>query len=174
MRESFAGAWLWVALFGCLAAVVFSMAFAWSRMRQRGRPAYVPPLPMTCPNCRRAFPMGTQFCPVDASRLLPNLGVGGQARAPYAGGKCPRCRRAFEAGMRFCPMDAEELVPLHQWRSEGGLAGGRTGESSGVQVEAFADHLIAGTGKICPICAAKYDLEAGYCGRDASELVPIN
>jgi hypothetical protein len=72
-------------------------------------------------------------------------------------------------------MDAEELVPLSQWRSEGSVGGGaRAGESGSVQVEAFADHLIAGTGKICPVCAAKYDLEAGYCGRDASELVPIN
>ena len=63
------------------------------------------------PACRRGFAAGTQFCPVDASRLQPppRRGLGAPARPRR---KCPRCRRAFEAGMRFCPMDAEELVPL--------------------------------------------------------------
>jgi hypothetical protein len=169
MREFLAGAWLWVALFGCLAAVTFSVALAWMRLRERQRPrAFLPMMPMVCPSCHRAFPAGTQYCPIDATRLYAGASaVGTAGRTPPSGGKCPRCRRAFEAGMRFCPMDAEELVPLGQWQSA------HHGES-GVTLESFADHLIAGSGKICPICAAKYDLEAGYCGRDASELVTIN
>ena len=72
--------------------------------------------------------------------------------------------------MRFCPMDAEELVPLPLWHASHG-GGGAEGS---LHVETFADHLVGGSGKICPVCASKYDLEAGYCGRDASELVTVN
>jgi predicted amidophosphoribosyltransferase len=125
------------------------------------RSAVAPPA-LTCPTCRRGFPPGMRFCPLDATRLTPPAeGATGQ-RAH--GGKCPRCRRAFEAGVRYCPMDAEELLPLGQAQSEPGAPPEHT----------FADHLLAGDGKICPVCASKYDLEAGYCGRDASELVTVN
>jgi hypothetical protein len=52
--------------------------------------------------------------------------------------------------------------------------GGEGTSASNVHAEAFADHQVVGTGKICPVCATKYDLAAGYCGRDASELVTVN
>ncbi len=96
--------------------------------------------------------------------MPPAEGASGQ-RAH--GGKCPRCRRAFEAGVRYCPMDAEELVPLGQWAAT-------HAEPGHPPEHTFADHLLAGDGKICPVCASKYDLEAGFCGRDASELVTVN
>lgn len=122
------------------------------------------PLPMLCTSCRRAFPAGITFCPVDATRLTAV--VEGALAQPGRGGRCPRCRRSFEAGVRFCPMDGEELVPLQLWQA--------THPEGGVSVEPSSDHLIGGDGKICPVCAARYDLAAGFCGRDAAELVTIN
>jgi uncharacterized protein YbaR (Trm112 family) len=155
------GAWLLVGGLFALASLAVTVIF-FLRARRAGEvPRHA--LPMVCPSCRRAFPVGTQYCPVDASRLA--MAVEGASAWAGHGVKCPRCRRAFEAGMRFCPMDAEELVPLPVWHAQ---------HAEGPQVEHFADHLVGGTGKICPVCAAKYDHDAGFCGRDASELVPIN
>jgi predicted amidophosphoribosyltransferase len=161
----FSSAWIWGGLFVLVLAVTVRLARAW--LRQRAPRAVVRPQqpPMVCPSCRRSFAAGTQFCPADATKLVAAQ-EGGQSYAEGRGGKCPRCRRAFEGGVRFCPMDAEELVPIGVWQA--------THAEGGVHMEAFADHLVGGTGKICPVCASKYDLEAGYCGRDASELVTIN
>ena len=161
-------AWLWALAFVVVmvatVCLVWAVFFAPSRRRRvRGSEQ---PLPLKCPTCRRAFPQGTQYCPIDAARLQPNV-EGAAGVPPGRGGKCPRCRRVFEVGMRFCPMDAEELVPLTAFQSHG--EGG-----AGLHAETFADHLVLGTGKICPVCASKYDLAAGYCGRDASELVTVN
>ncbi|HZS36841.1 MAG TPA: hypothetical protein VFF06_08445 [Polyangia bacterium] len=160
-------AWLGWSMLALAAALAALGLYAWLRRRAQRVPVAARPtaaLPMTCPSCRRSYPLGTSFCPADASRLQPAQegGAAGAAR----GGKCPRCRRAFEAGMRFCPMDAEELVPLTLWQA--------SHAEGGVHVESYADHLIGGQGKICPVCAGKYDLEAVFCGRDASELVTVN
>jgi len=118
---------------------------------------------MICPACRRAYPVGTLYCPSDATRLV--AAAEGAGAGAGRGGRCPRCRRTFvgdaAGGMRFCPMDAEELVPLSVWQR------GENDPSS-------ADHLVGGQGKICPVCAGHYDLEALFCGRDASELVTVN
>jgi predicted amidophosphoribosyltransferase len=94
------------------------------------------------------------------------------------GGKCPRCRRVYDAGTRFCAVDAEELVPLPLWQASHADAGGvhvdeaDAGAAAGART-ASAVHF-HGEGKICPVCAAKYDLEASFCGRDGSELVTVN
>lgn len=159
--------WAGWALLGTAFLLAATGTFALLRHRgSRAARTRVAPSPMTCPTCRRGYAAGAQYCPVDATRLVESA-EGGAARAAAArGGKCPRCRRAFEAGMRFCPMDAEELVPLTMWQA--------THAEGGVHVESYADHLIGGQGKICPVCAGKYDLEAVFCGRDASELVTVN
>jgi hypothetical protein len=108
--------------------------------------------PMVCPSCQREFPPGTSYCPSDARKLVA---AGAETRSSL---HCPRCRRAFDGGTRFCPFDAEELVPQSQW----------TGHD-------HHDHDGDGTvGKICPVCAAKYGLEAVFCGRDGSELMTVN
>ena len=44
----------------------------------------------------------------------------------------------------------------------------------GAEREADHDHLVGGEGKICPVCASRYALEAQVCGRDGSELVTVN
>jgi hypothetical protein len=128
-------------------------------------------LPLTCPACRRSYPTGTIFCPIDASRVVASRD--GAVAERGAGGKCPRCRRVYDGATRFCAVDAEELVPLPLWpatHAEGGLHVD-TEEAAAARAGAVHFH---GEGKICPVCAAKYDLEASFCGRDGSELVTVN
>jgi hypothetical protein len=160
---------VWAGAF--VVVLIATIAIVWAFLRRRSVPVRTMrgAFPLQCPTCRRAFPAGTQFCPIDAARLLPNF-EGAAGPPPGRGGKCPRCRRAFEVGVRFCPMDAEELVPLSSWQA----LNAEGGPSQAIQTEAFADYLVGGNGKICPVCASKYDLAAGYCGRDASELVTVN
>jgi RNA polymerase subunit RPABC4/transcription elongation factor Spt4 len=150
-----ANAW---ALLGLLVAILGVSGWglwAWLRHRRAAQQSSG----LSCPSCHRSYPGGTAFCSVDGVRLV----AGGQT--PQArGGRCPRCQRNFPAGIRFCPVDAEELQPLADWR----------GDVDGLAVEADHDHLMAGDGKICPLCASHYALEAQVCGRDGSELVTIN
>jgi len=147
-----------VVLFGAVALIV---------QRTRRRSARVPVVrvaarasagPMTCPSCLREFPHGLVFCPMDARKLVHGEEVG-ERRAP--GVRCPRCRRAFEAGTRFCPLDAEELLPQAVWDATHAPE---------------HDHDLHGVdgGKICPVCASKYALDASFCGKDGSELVTVN
>jgi RNA polymerase subunit RPABC4/transcription elongation factor Spt4 len=151
-----ANAW---ALLGLLIAILAVSGWGlWSWLRhRRGGSAARDGSPLSCPTCRRGYPSGTVFCSVDGARLV--------GQTPSArGGKCPRCQRAFQAGIRFCPADGEELQPAADWR----------GEVESVAIEADHDHLVLGDGKICPVCASHYALEAQVCGRDGSELVTIN
>ncbi len=165
------GRWRIGALFAlALLAGGFGLAIFFRRRRRAKEGAAAASdaaLPMSCPSCHRQFPLGARFCPLDATRLQHGQASGLGDR----GGICPRCRRMF-AGMRFCPMDAEELVP-----SAHAAAHGAQLSASGLgAAQSISEHLaVAGpAGKICPLCASKYDLAAGYCGRDAAELVPIN
>jgi hypothetical protein len=130
-------------------------------------------LPLKCPRCGRAFPVGLRFCPADAARLVVATegASSGGATGVTSGGRCPRCARTFEAGVRYCPMDAEELVALRRGLAAGGEPDDGADDVDGGEA---ADHLLAGDGKICPECATRYDAEACYCGRDAAELVSLN
>ena len=165
--------WLGIAL-GVLALAAVGL-FWWlrsghARDEAAGRAA-MGALPLACPACRRSYPSGTVFCPVDACRLIAH-GEGATAERAASGGKCPRCRRVYDAGTRFCAVDAEELVPLPVWQAthaEGGVAVEPEEASRGRGPVHFH-----GEGKICPVCASKYDLEASFCGRDGSELVTVN
>jgi hypothetical protein len=164
--------WLGIAL--AVLVLGAGAAFFWlraggTRDDAAGRAAHAA-LPMTCPACHRSYPTGTVFCPVDACRLL-SQGEGASSERGVSGGKCPRCRRVYDAGTRYCAVDAEELVPLPLWQ--------QTHAEGGVHVDADdggrrAPVHFHGDGKICPVCAAKYDLEAVFCGRDGSELVTVN
>jgi hypothetical protein len=184
------GALVWlgiglVALAASAAAIFWWLRAGATRVGAAQRAA-VAALPMTCPACRRSYPTGTVFCAVDACRLVTQA-EGATAERGAPGGKCPRCRRVYDAGTRFCAVDAEELVPLSLWQAthaEGGVhVDSEDGEPSAVapggearraaRGRALAVHF-HGEGKICPVCAAKYDLEASFCGRDGSELVTVN
>jgi RNA polymerase subunit RPABC4/transcription elongation factor Spt4 len=150
-----ANAW---ALLGLLVAILAVAAWGlWSWLRHRRGSAAREASPLSCPTCRRGYPAGTIFCSVDGARLV---GVPPPSRA----GRCPRCQRTFPAGIRFCPADGEELHAQAEWR----------GELEAPASEADHDHLVSGDGKICPVCASHYALEAQVCGRDGSELVTIN
>jgi len=135
-------------------------------------------LPLKCPRCGRAFPVGLRFCPADAARLVVATegASSGGATGVTSGGRCPRCARTFEAGVRYCPMDAEELVALRRAALPTGGEPEEGAEHDDLRDDdgEAADHLLAGDGKICPECGTRYDAEACYCGRDASELVSLN
>lgn len=154
--------WLGVALFALAASA--AGALFWLRApRAKGQRAAKGP--MACPSCQRSYPLGSAYCAVDATRLV-RAGLG----APLERiGRCPRCRRLYAGRSRFCSVDAEELVPQPSWsahRSDGAL-----------QVdseEALPAAHFHGDGKICPLCAAKYDLAASFCGHDGAELVAVN
>jgi hypothetical protein len=104
-----------------------------------------------CPSCTRRYPAAARYCMVDASALVWVEGKVGSVMLA-----CPRCERSF-AGARFCPFDAEELV-----RSEADH-----GECCHVEA-------LLGSDKICPTCAARYEVDAAFCGRDGSRLLPLN
>ena len=119
-----------------------------------------PPLGLVCPSCRREYPAGLKYCPVDARALVAAVGASAPARATTASLTCPVCKRSYEGNKRFCPYDAEELVSMP-------LAVARKARmaTSGMH------HIL---GKICPHCAKRYDSEATFCGHDGSELVSVN
>jgi hypothetical protein len=173
--------WLGIALvaLAASAAAVFWWLRAGATRVGAAERAAVGALPMSCPACRRGYPAGTVFCPVDACKLVATAeGASTERNAP--GGKCPRCRRVYDAGTRFCAVDAEELVPLPLWtaaHAEGGVhvdEADSTTPAAGTRAPGSAAVHFHGEGKICPVCASKYDLEATFCGRDGSELVTVN
>jgi uncharacterized protein YbaR (Trm112 family) len=133
-------------------------------------------LPLKCPRCGRAFPVGLRFCPADAARLVVAAegASSGGATGVISGGRCPRCARTFEAGVRYCPMDAEELVALRRGALDEETDARDARDGLDDDAGEAADHLLAGDGKICPECGTRYDAEACYCGRDAAELVSLN
>jgi hypothetical protein len=167
--------WLGIVLLvlaGSAAAVFWWLRWGAARNGAAERAATAA-LPMSCPACQRSYPTGTVFCPVDACRLIASA-EGATVERAASGGKCPRCRRVYDAGTRFCAVDAEELVPLPLWQAthaEGGVHVDAEDPTGGGRAGAVHFH---GEGKICPVCASKYDLEATFCGRDGSELVTVN
>jgi hypothetical protein len=146
------------ALLGLLVAILAVSGWGlWSWLRHKRGASQSRESPLSCPTCRRGYPAGTLYCSIDGARLQG-------APQPGRGGRCQRCQRTFPAGIRFCPADGEELQAHGEWR----------GDPEAVPVEADHDHLVSGDGKICPLCASHYALEAQVCGRDGSELVTIN
>jgi len=120
---------------------------------------------MVCPTCRVEY-HGMTYCTRDARRLVAPSDLLGSPLRSLALGKsaglvCMACRRAFEPGLRECPHDSTELVPFAVYHSTRPRKRGAT-EPAGV------------VARICPVCGAKYDLNARFCGHDAGELVVIN
>jgi hypothetical protein len=153
-----ANAW---ALLGLLVAILAVSGWGlWSWLRQRRAAAQAREvLPLSCPSCHRGYPAGTVFCSLDGERLISG---GRHVVAASRGGRCPRCHRTYAAGLRYCPVDADELQPAGELRHD----------TDTLDLE--HNHLVGGDGKICPVCASHYALEAQVCGRDGSELVTIN
>ncbi len=106
---------------------------------------------MECPSCRRDFPAGSQFCPHDGSKLIPQ----GRAGAPL-GNVCPVCKRGYDAQTKVCPADGEELVP------------------QAVFAATATAPVTKPKGKICPTCGGRFEGEAVFCGKDGTALVLLN
>ncbi len=108
---------------------------------------------MLCPTCKREFPPPAgNFCPQDATRLVPLADADESTLAP-AGGVCPICRRGFQPGVKVCPTDKEELLPY---------------------AAVAATATVSAKGKICPTCGDRFDGGAGFCGKDGTALVLLN
>lgn len=160
-----------------LAAVVTTTAVYVRRRRLRGRSRPVLRLvtggagagagAVACPLCLREYPAGTVFCPIDARKLVP-AEEANERRS--SGTRCPRCRRAFEAATRYCPFDAEELLPHAVWEA----THAHDDRPSPHELDHELHDALGGCGKICPVCAARYGLDASFCGKDGSELVIVN
>ena len=116
-------------------------------------PSVPSPRGTVCPTCRREYPPGTIFCPVDGNQVIP-IEDPGTARGP-AGGICPVCGQGFDPGIRVCPEHHEELVPAAVYLAQ-------REEPAPVQK------------KICPVCGGQYEGDAEFCGADGATLVPIN
>jgi hypothetical protein len=117
---------------------------------------------MVCPTCRTEY-HGMAYCTRDARRLVvPEQMVGSRASSRSAGLVCMACRRAYEPGLRSCPNDGNELMPFPVYSATRPRSRRNSTEPTGV------------IARICPVCGAKYDLNARFCGHDAGELVVIN
>ncbi|HRC55222.1 MAG: hypothetical protein IPI49_26900 [Myxococcales bacterium] len=112
---------------------------------------------LACPSCRREYE-GALYCSRDARRLVPAYELRNHPRSQ--GVVCLACRRAFEPGIRRCPHDGTALVPFAVHAAMRPRS--RTMEPAGV------------IARICPVCGARHDLHARFCGADGAELVVIN
>jgi hypothetical protein len=103
-----------------------------------------------CPSCRREYPIGSQFCPHDGSKLQAQGAMG----APL-GNVCPSCKRGYDSQTKICPADGEELVPQAVFMAKGAAPS-------------------KPRGKICPTCGGRFEGEASFCGKDGTALVLLN
>ena len=108
-----------------------------------------------CPTCTRKYPGEARFCAVDATPLAWVEGALAEARLA-----CPRCDHLYDTGIRFCPLDAEELVRVE---------GDPQAEGRHIHI-----HDLSGSDMICPVCAARYEVAAAFCGRDGTRLCPLH
>lgn len=100
------------------------------------------------------------------------------------GMECPECGREFDPGVAFCASDGTPLVPgapLSRARVSDPGRGrvtdpGRVSASSKPAPEAAppSSEEAPTPGKICPNCGETFSGEAGFCGKDGTQLVPIN
>jgi hypothetical protein len=121
----------------------------------------------SCPSCRRRYPPGFRFCPVDARPLTLAGEVTSVAGSGLERLRCRECRRLFlaDAGARFCPFDGEPLGrPLGQRAARGRPADPPPPPPPGAAIPV----------KICPTCSERVHTGAIQCHRDGTELVSLN
>ncbi len=147
-----------------LSAVAVGLGFAilalWLRRRwaqERETEAAEQEPHRVCPTCTRKYPDEARFCAVDATPLAWVEGALAEARLA-----CPRCDHVYDAGIRFCPLDAEELLRVEV-----------DPEASG-EGRHIHSHDLSGSDMICPVCAARYEVAAAFCGRDGTRLCPLH
>jgi hypothetical protein len=130
-------------------------------LREESRASSMPaPQRMICPTCRREYPITSDYCAQDATKLVPLQGGQGGDGGGGLGSICPACKRGFPGGTRVCPHDGEELVPYAMHAAVAGSGGGTPAAPA--------------RGKICPTCGGRFDGNATFCGKDGTALVLIN
>lgn len=148
-----------LALVAVAAGIGIAIFALWLRRRwaheREGAEANVSGPHRVCPTCTRKYPAEARFCAVDATPLAWVEGALAETRLT-----CPRCDHVYDGGVRFCPLDAEELL-----RAE------VDPESEGRHIHL---HDLSGSDMICPVCAARYEVAAAFCGRDGTRLCPLN
>lgn len=82
--------------------------------------------------------------------------------------ECPRCGRVLATGTAFCPTDGTALTPSKQAPPPPPVA------SLPPPPGAPPKPKKAGPAKICPTCGETFASDAGFCGADGTQLVPIN
>ncbi len=152
-----------------LAVIAVGTAAWWQIARRRRLPVAEAPAtvakavslqsePVGCPTCKRRYPPVMKFCPRDARPLIPAATLAGNDA--QLGVSCRLCRRSFDPSTRYCPFDAEELG---------------AGVPTFVPPESSQPASASGAaGKICPICGHHFRVDDIFCGRDGSDLVPLN
>lgn len=112
--------------------------------------------------------------PVDRlSELAPPPNVTFFESAAPSAMECPRCARVLAASTAFCPTDGTALVPSKQAPPPPPVASvpPPPGVASGA---ASPKPKKTGPAKICPTCGETFASDAGFCGADGTQLVPIN
>jgi hypothetical protein len=90
-----------------------------SERLQQAPPAPKATADLSCPQCGRAFPSPTTFCPHDGTKLVsapkgPFAVPAALAQRPASRGKiCPTCGQRFEGGADYCGKDGTQLVLLN-------------------------------------------------------------
>lgn len=86
--------------------------------------------------------------------------------------ECPKCGRVTEPGQGFCPTDGTALVPSK--REPPPKPAPSTPPPSTEEKAAAAPKKRREPDKICPTCGERFASDAGFCGRDGTQLVPVN
>lgn len=94
--------------------------------------------------------------------------------APSAPMECPECGSTFPPGTAFCHDDGTPLVPLTgAGAHRDSLPAPSEDPSSGPPISA-APRSKKGPPKICPTCGDMFPDDATFCGKDGTQLVPVN
>jgi hypothetical protein len=92
--------------------------------------------------------------------------------------ECPRCGRGYPPGTGFCSDDGSALVPSMadappSRPSVSGPASAPAGPASPTPA-AVAARSAAAPQKICPTCGEFFSGDSSFCGKDGTQLVPVN
>jgi hypothetical protein len=82
---------------------------------------------------------------------------------------CPKCESSYPTGTGFCASDGAALVP-----SKRPVAPAIAEEEAPVSSDRPSRAKVEDLAKICPTCGDRFVEDAGFCGKDGTQLVPIN
>ncbi|NUO52211.1 MAG: hypothetical protein HOV80_25440 [Polyangiaceae bacterium] len=82
---------------------------------------------------------------------------------------CPRCGREYPGDTGFCEDDGAGLIPIATPSSRGTslTPAAPPSSTSAAPVSKVPE-------KICPTCGDRFPADSGFCGKDGTQLVPVN